>query len=160
MITKLHSKHLKQLQTLIDEIDLFNADEKVVALELIEECLSKPEQDYYNVFVYEENENVLGYHCTGQRALTDGVFDLYWIAVKPGIQNKGIGKILLEHAENFAKEKNGRLILAETSSREGYTGTRNFYIRNNYEVLSRIKDFYSVGDDLVMFGKYLKNIKE
>ncbi|OGU36760.1 MAG: hypothetical protein A2068_06590 [Ignavibacteria bacterium GWB2_35_6b] len=82
------------------------------------------------------------------------------MAVKPGIQNKGIGKILLEHAENFAKEKNGRLILAETSSREGYTGTRNFYIRNNYEVLSRIKDFYSVGDDLVMFGKYLKNIKE
>ena len=160
MITKLHSKHLKQLQTLIDEIDLFNADEKVVALELIEECLSKPEQDYYNVYIYEEDENVLGYHCTGLRALTDGVFDLYWIAVKPGIQNKGIGKILLEHAENFAKEKNGRLILAETSSREGYTGTRNFYIRNNYEVLSRIKDFYSVGDDLVMFGKYLKNIKE
>lgn len=160
MITELHSKHKKQLQTLIDEIDLFNADEKVVALELIEECLSKPEQDYYNVFVYEENENVLGYHCTGQRALTDGVFDLYWIAVKPGIQNKGIGKILLEHAENFAKEKNGRLILAETSSREGYTGTRNFYIKNNYDVVSQIKDFYSVGDDLVMFGKYLKNIKE
>lgn len=160
MITELHSKHKKQLQTLIEEIDLFNADEKIVALELIEECLNKPEQDYYNVFVYEEDGNVLGYHCTGQRALTDGVFDLYWIAVKPGIQNKGIGKILLEHAENFAQGKKGRLILAETSSRESYTGTRNFYVRNNYEVLSRIKDFYSVGDDLVMFGKYLKNIKE
>jgi len=94
MITKLHSKHLKQLQTLIDEIDLFNADEKVVALELIEECLSKPEQDYYNVFVYEENENVLGYHCTGQRALTDGVFDLYWIAVKPEKYFLNMRKIL------------------------------------------------------------------
>lgn len=156
MITKLHSKHLKQLKTLIDEIDLFNAQEKEVALELIEESLNKPEEDYYNIYIYEEDEKVLGYHCTGHRALTDGVFDLYWIAVKPGTQSKGIGKKLLEHAENFARENNGRLILAETSSRESYNGTRMFYIKNSYEVVSTIKDFYSVGDDLIMFGKYLK----
>lgn len=156
MITRLHSKHKKQLKILIDEIDLFNAEEKEVALELIEESLNNPEEEYYNIYIYEEDDIVLGYHCTGHRALTDGVFDLYWIAVKPGNQNKGIGKILLEHAENFAKEKNGRLILAETSSRESYTGTRMFYERNNYEVVSTIKDFYTVGDDLVMFGKYLK----
>lgn len=155
MISRLHSKHKKQLKTLIDEIDLFSAEEKIIALELIEDSLNKPEEDYYNIYIYEENNIVLGYHCTGHRALTDGVFDLYWIAVKPGIQNKGIGKKLLEHAENYAKENKGRLILAETSSRECYAGTRSFYIRNGYDTVSLIKDFYSVGDDLVMFGKYL-----
>ena len=155
MIKKLHSRHKKQLEELINEIDLFNAEEKIIALELIDESLNKPEEDYYNIYIYEEDEKVLGYHCTGQRALTDGVFDLYWIAVKPGIQNTGIGKKLLVHAENFARENKGRLILAETSSRESYNGTRKFYIKNNYEVVSNIKDFYSLGDDLVMFGKYL-----
>lgn len=156
MITKLHSRHKKQLKILIDEIDLFSAEEKEVALELIDESLNKPEEEYYNVYVYEEDENVLGYHCTGHRALTDGVFDLYWIAVKPGTQNKGIGKKLLEHSENFARENNGRLILAETSSRESYENTRNFYAKNGYETVSIIKDFYSIGDNLIMFGKYLK----
>ena len=156
MITRLHSKHKKQLKILIDEIDLFNAEEKEVALELIDESLNKPEEDYYNIYIYEEDEKILGYHCTGHRALTDGVFDLYWIAVKPGTQNKGIGKKLLEHAENFARENNGRLILAETSSRESYEGTRNFYAKNGYEIVSTIKDFYSIDDNLIMFGKYLK----
>ena len=131
MIKKLLQKHRQQLKVLIDGIHLFNEEEKEVSLELIDEALNKPEEKYYNVYIYEEDNNVLGYHCTGERALTNGVFDLYWIAVKPGYQHKGIGNKLLIHSENFALENNGRLILAETSSRESYLNTRNFYIKNN-----------------------------
>ncbi|MBI5807122.1 MAG: GNAT family N-acetyltransferase [Ignavibacteriales bacterium] len=156
MIRKLQAEDREQLKDIIYNINNFTDEEKSVALELIDEALSKPEQNYYNVFVYENDGKILGYHCVGKRALTDGVFDLYWIVVSSQAQDKGIGKILLDHCENFVKENSGRWIFAETSSKDNYTATRNFYMRNNYSIVTQIKDFYSVGDNLIVFGKYFK----
>ena len=156
MIRKLQADDREQLKKIILSIVLFSKEEKEIALELIDDAINNPEADYYNTFVYEEDGIILGYHCTGKRALTDGVFDLYWIVVSPGCQNKGIGQKLLQDAENFVIKNKGRWLLAETSSREDYNATRNFYFRNNYSIVAEIKDFYSVNDNLIVFGKYIK----
>lgn len=155
MIRKLQAEDRPQLVAIIDRTHNFSSEEKSVAVELIDEAIEKPNHEYYNLYVFENEGKILGYHCVGKRALTDGVFDLFWIVVGPNAQNLGVGKKLLEHSENFAKENNGRWILAETSSKDSYTATRNFYLRNNYSIVSQIKDFYSVGDNLIVFGKYL-----
>ncbi len=156
MIRKLLAEDRQQLVDIINGTNNFTPEEKSVAVELIDEAIEKPNHEYYNLYVFENEGKILGYHCVGKRALTDGVFDLYWIVVGPNAQNLGVGKKLLEHSENFAKENNGRWILAETSSKDSYTATRNFYLRNNYSIVSQIKDFYSVGDNLIVFGKYLR----
>ncbi len=155
MIRKLLKSDRPRLKEIIDSIDIFQDEEKTVAVELIDEAIINVEQDYYNIFVYEENNLLLGYHCTGHRALTDGVFDLYWIVVDPKFHHRNIGKALLNHAENFAKENNGNLLLVETSSKKTYERTRNFYIKNRYSQLAEIKDFYRKDDNLIIFGKYL-----
>ena len=111
--------------------------EKRLAVELIDEAIKSQTQEYYNFYVYETDSKIVGYYCIGQRALTDGVFDIYWIVVDSTLQNKGIGKQLLEHAENFAKDNNGRWVLAETSSKDNYNATRNFYFRNDYSIVSQ-----------------------
>lgn len=156
MIRKLQSKDRIQLVDIIDGTDNFSPDEKKVAVELIDEALGNVNHEYYNIFVYEDDGRILGYHCTGKRALTDGTFDLFWIVVDSRVQNKGVGKKLLDHAESFVKENNGRWILAETSSKDNYDATRNFYFRNNYSIVAEIKDFYKVNDHLIVFGKYIK----
>ena len=156
MIRKLQSSDREKLVSIVNDTNNFTDEEKSVAVELIDEALSKPEQDYYNIFVYENEGKLMGYHCVGKRALTDGVYDMYWIVVDPMSQNKGIGKKLLDHVEDYVKEKNGRWILAETSSKESYNATRNFYFRNNYTIVAEIKDFYTTKDDLIVFGKYIK----
>ncbi|MCX7798347.1 MAG: GNAT family N-acetyltransferase [Melioribacter sp.] len=156
MIRKLQYKDREKLIEIINCIENFNDEEKKVAIELIDEALSKPEQEYYNIFVYENGNYIEGYYCIGKRALTDGVYDLYWIVVDPKHQNKGVGKNLLNHAEGFVKERQGRWILAETSSKENYFATRNFYMRNKYSIVAEIKDFYRINDHLIIFGKYLK----
>lgn len=156
MIRKLQSKDRDQLVSIIDGTHNFSDDEKKVAIELIDEAIGNSNHEYYNVFVFENDGKILGYHCCGKRALTDGVFDLYWIVVGPHAQNMGVGKKLIDHVEQFVRENNGRWILAETSSKESYNATRNFYFRNNYTIVSEIKDFYSVKDDLIVFGKYIK----
>jgi len=156
MIRKLQSKDRDQLVKIVASINNFSDEEKSVAVELIDEAIQKPDHEYYNVYVFIDGNDIAGYHCVGKRALTDGVYDLYWIVVNPNSQNKGIGKKLLDHVEEFVKENKGRWILAETSSKEDYNATRKFYFRNKYSIVSEIKDFYKVKDDLIVFGKYIK----
>ena len=156
MIRSLKYSDKEILVNIINRIDIFSEEEKVVAVELIDEAIQEKGNEYYNIFVKELNNKVVGYHCTGKRALTDGVFDMYWIVVDPELKGKGIGKELLKHAEDFVLNNKGRLLLAETSSQECYNDTRKFYEKNNYSILADIKDFYKINDNLVVYGKYLK----
>jgi ribosomal protein S18 acetylase RimI-like enzyme len=80
---------------------------------------------------------------------------MYWIAVKPSAHGKGVGGKLNEHAEQLIRSHGGRLIVVETSSQPKYEKTRKFYSTHGYIQLSRIRDYYRVGDDLVVFGKYI-----
>jgi len=156
MIRKLQPDDREQLVAIVEGINNFSDEEKKVAIELIDEAIANPNHEYYNVYVFINDEKILGYHCVGKRALTEGVFDLYWIVVVSNSQNMGVGKKLLNHVEEFAKERNGTWVLAETSSKESYNATRNFYFRNNYSMVAEIKDFYTAKDNLIVFGKYLK----
>ncbi|MEJ5262097.1 MAG: GNAT family N-acetyltransferase [Ignavibacterium sp.] len=157
MIRSIKPSDVEGLEKLLKKIPNFNEAEVKVAMELIDITVNNPDQTDYNIFVYEEDGKILGYHCTGKRPLTDAVYDLYWIVADPEHSGKGIGKNLLEHAESFVKERKGRWILAETSSKDSYLSTQSFYLRNNYTILSEIKDFYAVGDNLLIFGKYFNN---
>ncbi len=157
MIRKLKQDDVVKIESILMNIDKFNEAEVRIAMELVNAADADAEQTDYNVFVYEEEGNVIGYHCTGKRPLTDAVYDLYWIVTDPGHKNKGVGKTLLAHPEQLVTKLNGRRLFIETSSKETYEGTRNFYLRNNYSIISEINDFYTLGERLIVFGKYFNN---
>ncbi len=157
MIRKLKSSDRESIVNILNKIKNFNQNDINVALELIDVARNFPAQTDYIIFVYEDEGKVLGYHCIGKRPLTDAVYDLYWIVVDPDASGKGIGKSLIKHAEQLVRDQNGRWILAETSSKESYADTRGFYFRNDFSILAEINDFYSLGDSLMIFGKYLSN---
>lgn len=156
MIRKLKPEDRDTIEEMLRRIEQFNPQEVEVAMELVDVAILRPQQEDYLIYVYELDGKVTGYHCTGRRPLTDGVFDLYWIVVDPSIQSKGIGRQLLRHAEDIVSENKGRWLLAETSSKESYLATRSFYVKNGYNVVAEIKDFYSLKDNLVIFGKYFQ----
>jgi ribosomal protein S18 acetylase RimI-like enzyme len=144
-----------QLQTILEETKVFSSEEINVALELIDSVTNRPEQKDYIIYTGVDESGVVGYYCLGPTPMTEGTYDLYWIAVKPSIHNKGYGKKLLAHAESFVRDNSGRLIVAETSSQPKYENTRKFYIKNQYLELACIKGYYKIGDDLVVYGKYV-----
>lgn len=109
----------------------------------------------YHFIVYREGEHVLGYAIYGYRDLTDGVYDLYWIAVDPQARRKSIGRKLLTACEDAVRAAGGRMIIAETSGTMEYESTREFYLRTGYKAEAVIKDFYKPGDDLYIFIKRL-----
>lgn len=87
--------------------------------------------------------------------LTDGTYDLYWIAVDPQTQGSGYGRALLRFAEDDVLQRGGRLLLIETSSQESYGATIRFYEKSGYPLVARIKGFYRPGDDKLIFAKEL-----
>lgn len=109
----------------------------------------------YHFIVYREGEQVLGYAIYGYRDLTDGVYDLYWIAVDPNARRKGVGRKLLTACEEAVRSEGGRMLIAETSGTAEYTSTREFYLRTGFVNEASIRDFYKPGDDLKIFVKRL-----
>ena len=141
---------------IITKTDMFTQAEIDVAMELIDIFLTKKEQQDYLIYVAEnKGKEVVGYVCYGPTPATEGTFDLYWIAVSPTMQGKGIGKELLSFTENYVLRQKGRLIIIETSSQSKYQPTQQFYIKNKYIIEARIKDFYRRGDDRLIFVKRL-----
>jgi ribosomal protein S18 acetylase RimI-like enzyme len=136
----------------------FNDGEIATAMELVAEALENGEASGYFFAVLEEDgekPSVHGYACYGPTPLTQGVYDLYWIVVDTSAQRKGYGKRLLEYVEKDVVMRGGRMLLIETSSQESYGGTVRFYRRAGYELVARIKNFYRVGDDKLIFSKDL-----
>jgi ribosomal protein S18 acetylase RimI-like enzyme len=135
----------------------FTAVEVSTAMELIDDWLTNGEPSGYLCFVATDpgTDAVLGYVCVGPAPLTDGTYDLYWIAVDPNAQSRGIGRALLDWAESEVARRQGRLVLIETSSQEVYRSTVRFYERCGYALVARITDYYRSGDDKLVFGKYL-----
>ena len=151
-----HKKHLDPLVDIVKATDVFKPEEVDVARELMEIVADRQDQKDYVIATYVDEEDVVrGYYCIGHTPMTESTYDLYWIAVDPGVHGKGIGKQLLRHCEEYIKAQGGTLVVAETSSQAKYEKTRLFYEHNHYTEASRIKDYYARGDGLVVYIKYL-----
>ena len=156
MIRELINTDRDKILNILVDTKNFNDDEIKIAMELIDVYIDEEEQNDYEIFADENEDGELnGYVCIGPRPLTVGTYDLYWIAVNPNVQSRGIGSKLISHIENYLKDKAVRLILIETSGKLSYLKERKFYEKNLYVMLVEIKDFYNVGDSLVIYGKYL-----
>jgi GNAT superfamily N-acetyltransferase len=104
---------------------------------------------------WEQDGQILGYAYYAPAAMTDRSWYLYWIAVRAHVQARGIGAKLLNHAEEDIRGRNGRVLFIETSSLPHYEKTRNFYLRQKYEITGVLRDYYCDGDDMVVFRKKL-----
>ena len=148
-------KHKVLVVQILKDVNVFNDEEFIVALELIDSYLNG-ETDYIIKVAVDENGLVNGYVCYGRASLADGVYYMYWIAVSPNCQRKGVGKLLLKTMEKDAISFGIRMILAETSSTDRYRDSRDFYQSNGFKLTARIENFYRVDDSLLIYRKDLK----
>jgi ribosomal protein S18 acetylase RimI-like enzyme len=143
-----------QVQSITARAGVFSQEEVECVKELWQEYLTLGSEccGYYFI-VYREGDQVLGFACYGPRDLTDGAFDLYWIAVDPTARCTGVGRSLLTASEAAVHEMGGRMLIAETSGTPHYEPARKFYLGMGYENEAIIRDFYTIGDDLRIFVK-------
>ena len=146
------------VRVILENAGNFTVEEIVTAMELVDEWLAEGEDSGYLTYVLESTNDpfpVVGYICFGEAPLTEGTYDLYWLAVDTKHHRGGYGKKLVQFAEEEILRRGGRLLLIETSSQETYGGTIRFYERGGYEIAARIRDYYKPGDDKLIFCKHL-----
>ena len=144
------------LFAILETIPEFSPSEVLVAKEVIDSYLKDPSGSGYTILVAELETGIAGYICYGPTPLTQGTWDIYWMATAPEKQGKGIGSSLITSAASRIKESGGRLAIIETSSRPEYEETKRFYLRHGYEVVARIPDFYAPEDDKLILRKRLE----
>ncbi len=102
---------------------------------------------------------VLGAAYYAPEPFADRVWNLYFLAVDPDAQGRGVGTALTRHvAEHLhaAGEDVARVLLVETSSTEAYRQARTFYAARGFEEEARVRDYYGPGDDKVVFWRRLQ----
>ncbi len=137
----------------------FNDTEIRVALELVDETLDHPEKEDYHIFCAPKGEaGVAGYICFGPIPLTEGCYDLYWIAVDERVGRKGVGGKLMTFMEEFITRKRARHIYVETSSTPPYEPARSFYRKHGYRPICVLEHFYRDGDHKLIFVKEVPRV--
>jgi ribosomal protein S18 acetylase RimI-like enzyme len=150
----------KALRGLLGQIAIFEPHEVQVAQELVAESLAGSPD--YVIHVAEDSDTstgdasgIVGYVCHGRNPVTDALYDLYWIAVNPAMQGRGVGRALLAHAERCVRDAGGRGLVIDTSSRSEYQAARALYERSGYRRVADIPDYYKRGDALFIYMKLL-----
>ena len=157
ILRELHFGDRGPLEEILRKTGVFTEDEVDVALELIDSVMGAGAGggDGYEMVVAERLGRVVGYACWGRTPMTEGTYDLYWIAVDPALQGHGVGRAIVAEVERSVRADHGRLIVVETAGKESYAPTRAFYEGIGYPEHCRIKDFYRPGDDKVIQIKEL-----
>ena len=143
------------VRQIVDSTGFFHADEVDIAVELVEERLLKGESSGYHFIFMERDGRTIAYACFGPIPCTKHSYDLYWIAVHQDVQRLGLGRRLVELSEQRIRELGGQRVYVDTSGREQYRPTRQFYERCGYVREATLTDFYDVDDDKVIYVRMI-----
>lgn len=155
-IRPLLEKDRAKLLSVLIKTRAFSSAEIDVAMELIDIVLKdQVQKDYQIDCMVDDQDLAIGYICHGPTPMTQGTFDLYWIAVDPDFQEQGAGSKLVGFLEEGVKARGGRMILADTSTVPQYEKTQRFYVKNGFQQVARIPDYYQPGNDRVTFCRRL-----
>lgn len=153
-IRPIEKKDREPLAALIRRIETFSQEEVECAVELVDLALTPNNKDY-TILVADRDGTLVGYACFGPTPMTEGTYDLYWIASDPTVRGQGVGASLISGMEADMRRRGARVIRIETSATEAYGPTRGFYASMKYTEEARFRDFYKVGDDLIILAKRL-----
>ena len=145
-------------QTDIDELKKVVDSSELFPSEYLDEMIS----DYFNnsdtqdiwLTYFDDNRPVAIGYCVPEE-LTDGTYNLLAIGVSQDAQRKGVASEMMKYIEQLLRQKDGRILIVETSSDDAQIAARKFYQNIGYTQEAVIRDFWKDGDDKIVFWKKL-----
>jgi ribosomal protein S18 acetylase RimI-like enzyme len=150
----LYPKDLEDFLDVARSTDAFQSEEIEVLREVLEEYIKNPGQDYI-ILTQMVDDFLVGFVVFGRVSLTKSSWDIYWLVVHRDFQRRGIGSVLLKKVEEFVGKD--AILRVETSGKEEYRGTREFYLKNGFKEVGRIPHFYGQDDPLIIFSKVVSS---
>ena len=143
------------VQRLVADTGVFSPTEEGWPAEIIEAALSRGDAAGYHFLFADGPDGLDGFTCFGPIEGTKNRFDLYWIAVSPKAQGKGLGRRLLAESLKAAKALDATRMFIDTSTRSDYAAARALYEALGFTLMVMLVDFYSDGDSKALFGRKL-----
>jgi len=139
------------LKVVVDETGLFPSD---MLPDMVSGFLSEQEsQDLW--LTCEVGGEAIGFCYAAPEQLTDGTWNMLAIAVHPSKQGSGYGGAIVKQLETLLHERGHRVLIVDTSGKDEFGQTREFYRKNGYSEEARIRHFWAEGDDKVIFWKLI-----
>lgn len=113
------------------------------------------DSDHFWITDDDEEEGPVGVAYCAPELMTNGTWNLLFIAVRAECQEKGRGAALMHYVEQTLTTRGARLLLVEMSGLPEFKRTRAFYCKCGYGEETRIRDFYGAGVDKIVCCKAL-----
>jgi ribosomal protein S18 acetylase RimI-like enzyme len=147
------------ITALAEKSGLFDAD----GIELIKERLAGAADDELWFGIVDDSvkddsvkdDSLKGVIYCVPEVMTDGTWNILMLIVSSDSHGQGYGQTLMRHIEEALAKRGARLVIVETSSGEGLERARAFYPKCGYTEEARIRNFYTVGADKIIFTKEL-----
>jgi ribosomal protein S18 acetylase RimI-like enzyme len=147
---------VEAIADIVESSGFFSDEELEIAIELAEDKLEKQDLSSYRFLFMQDGMRVVGYTCYGLIPATRASYDIYWVVVAKDLHHQGLGKLLMAETEKLIDQSGGRQVYAETSSRNQYKPTHQFYESCGYMKEAFLKNFYAEGDGKFIYAKVLK----
>jgi len=141
---------------LLQQDDRFKPGELEAILHRIDLNLFDTDQSLYKVIIAENRDKqLLGYAIYGPDPQATGTYQVYDLVQSPLIDDSEVLIRLLEYIEKELIRYKGRIIIIEISSHNRFRNQYVTFIKNNYNLSSTVSNFYSEGEDKLIFAKSL-----
>ena len=146
------------IKSIAVETEMFGLDDTGFVDDTVAGILDGTLHDHRFV-VHEADDGVVaGAAYYAPEPFSDRMWNLYFIAVSPLQQGRGIGGAMLDHVERDLCQAGpdvAQVLIVETSSTDRYARTRQFYPKHGYVEEARIRRFYGPHDDKVVYWKLI-----
>lgn len=143
------------IRRLVADTGVFSTVEEGWAVEIVDAALARGAGAGYHFLFADGSDGLEGFACFGPIDGTENRFDLYWIAVSPTAQGRGLGRRLLAESITAAKALDATHMFIDTSTRNDYAAARALYEALGFSLMGTLVDFYSDGDSKALFGRKL-----
>ncbi|MCG6552367.1 MAG: GNAT family N-acetyltransferase [Candidatus Magnetominusculus sp. LBB02] len=154
--TQTTDSDIAAVSQILNSTGVFHQREIAVAIELIEDNLTKQDKSEYQFIFADIGSAAVGYICYGPITMTEAGFDIYWIAVEKDRQRLGAAGLLMEEAQRRIIDQGGKFVYIETSTKDIYAPARQFYIKHGYRLTATVPHYYAENDNKAVFMKIIR----
>ena len=130
----------------------FDTDELAVVREMLADYLHGNSKALWLTAV--DRQPVGAIYCVPE-LMTQGTWNVLMLIVAPSYRRQGYGSALMSQIELTLATQGARLIVVETSGLDEFEPARSFYTKCGYGEEARIRNFYTPGNDKIVFAKEL-----
>ena len=155
-IRDIQARDRGKIYELMQQDDKFKSAELEAMLYRIDLYLFDAEQRLFKVIIAEnENKELIGFAIYGPDPRAYDTYQIHNLAHSPKLKDSGVLNNLLQYIESQLLKNRGRIIAVEISSNVRYKNQYETYLKNNFNLSSRINNFYSRGEDKLILSKFL-----